>query len=68
MERYLAHRIIFRGRIHTMAVLEIRADADGRYSVEVSPFRGEIHSTVFHSGTVTVRQAVDGARPELEFS
>lgn len=54
MERYLAHRIIYCGHTYRMSVVTLTARPDGTTDVRIEPFRGETHSTSFHSGTITV--------------
>lgn len=54
MERYLAHKIIYRGQTYRMSVVTLFEKPDGTTEVRIEPFRGEIHSTSFHSGTIIV--------------
>lgn len=69
-DRYLAHRIVHRGREYKLSVLEIICES-GRYDVRVTPFDREIHSTSFHNGTIAVCNrpcaAEDAGRPENHF-
>lgn len=48
--RWLAHHIIYQGHDYGFAVLNVAPDGH----ITVEPFSGETHSTVFHSGTITV--------------
>lgn len=67
--RVLAHRVVCDGHVCTMAVLDVRPDAEGRWRVAVTPFEGETEATVFHSGTVTVIGPIGTTEPpELVFS
>lgn len=65
MERYLAHRIIWRGKEYKMSVVTLCRLSDGTVEVSVKPFEGETAATSFHSGTITV---TDDAFPHLIFS
>lgn len=65
MERYLAHRIIWRGKEYKMSVVTLRRLSDGTVEVSVTPFEGETAATSFHSGTITVTY---DAFPHLIFS
>lgn len=51
MQRIAAHKIVFNGEIHPMSVIEL---ADDGTTVRIFPFTGEIHSTVFIPGTVSI--------------
>lgn len=50
--RYLARRVLHRGREYGLSLVEI----DGT-EVHVLPFAGETHSTVFVDGTLVVLRA-----------
>ncbi len=50
--RWLAHHIVYRGTDHGLAVLTVTPDGN----VHIEPFTAEIHSTVFHSGTITLEE------------
>lgn len=63
-KRYLAHRIVYRGTVYPMSVVTL-LDTPAGVKVAIEKFEGEIHSTIFHSGTITV---VEGSRPRLVFS
>lgn len=63
--RYLAHHIIYKGVDHPMSVLVIDERNDGCYEIRIEPFTRELHSTVFHSGTIIVADAP--GEPQLTF-
>lgn len=65
MERYLAHRIVYRGKTYPLSVLTLTTLPDGSVTVGIEPFGGETASTSFHSGTITV---TDTQPPRLIFS
>lgn len=50
--RWLAHHIVYRGTDYGLSVLSVEPDG----SVRIEPFAAESHSTVFHSGTITVKE------------
>ena len=59
MERIYAHKIIYDGTSYRNHVMELSDDGH----VRLFPFAGEIHSTRFISGSVTV--TVEGNPPHL---
>ena len=66
--RILALRISYLGTIHSLALLHLYSDAEGRWHVDITPYERETASTVWYPGTVTVIPA-DGAtiRPTIVF-
>ena len=51
----LAHRVIFNGSERGLSLVEIEHDGVSRlWSVQVSPFSGETHSTAFVDGTIVI--------------
>ena len=55
-ERYLAHRIIYRGKEYPLSIVFIRRHADGSPDVRIEKFTHEIHSTSFYNGTIIVEE------------
>lgn len=55
-ERYLAHRIVYRGREYPLSIVIIRRFTDGSTDVKIEKFTAEIHSTSFYSGTIIVEE------------
>ncbi len=54
-KRLLAHKVVFNGVEHRLSLVEIEQNPDsGLWSVSVSPFAGETHSTAFVDGTIVV--------------
>lgn len=49
IERILAHRICWQGRVYQMHVAELDTVTG---QVSLYPFTGELHSTTFISGTI----------------
>lgn len=50
--RWLAHHIVFRGVDHGMVLLTVGDNG----SISIEPFTAEVHSTAFHSGTITITE------------
>ena len=65
----LAHKVVYNGVVHSMAVACVYVGADGLWHVEIVPFECETEGTSFHSGTLYITGA-EGAEtaPEVLFS
>lgn len=64
-ERVLAQKVVFEGRTHSLALVEISRGPCGRRTVSVTPFAGETHSTVFYNGTVEIVTDSPDGSPRL---